>query len=142
MLGRPVRFVLVGIWNTVVGYAAFAACYAVVTSAGIHYLWATPLSHVLAIVNAYLWHRSLVFGTEAPVARSFFRFTLVYWILFAVNLALLPLLVEVGGIHPMPAQALVMALCGASAYAAHSRFSFSERSPDCGRASRDGSRFS
>lgn len=121
---RPVRFLAVGVWNTVFGYVAFAACWAAVSAAGLPYLAAAAPAHVLAVTNAYLCHRYFVFGGARRVSSSLPRFVLVQLVTFGLSVALLALLVSGAGLHPLLAQVFVLALMAFGSYAAHARFSF------------------
>ena len=122
--GRPLRFVLVGAWNTAFGYGAFAFFYWITRRLGVHYLWAVLPAHVLAVLNAFLCQRWIVFGTHGPFFATLVRFSAVYWIFFAVNLPLLPLLVQGLHLHPLVAQALLVAANAATSYVVHDRFTF------------------
>lgn len=121
---RPVRFVVVGIWNTAFGYLAYTGFWALLSPMGVHYVWALFPAQVVAVANAYLCHRIFVFGGAAPAKTSFLRYTLVYWVTFAANLALLPLLVTIVGLHPLVAQGILIFTSATASYLAHSRFSF------------------
>lgn len=122
--GRPFRFVLVGAWNTLFGYCAFAAFYLLTRRLQIHYLWAVLPAHVLAVLNAFLCQRWIVFGTHGPFLPTLLRFSLVYWVFFGVNLALLPVLVQILHLHPLVAQGLLVAANALLSYLAHQRFTF------------------
>ena len=126
---RPIRFLLVGGWNTVFGYASFAAFYWATTRLEVHYLWAVVPAQIVNILQAFALQRWFVFQARGPVVSSLLRFSTVYWVLFLVNLPLLPLLVSVGGLHPLVAQAVLVAVNALVSYAAHDRFSFRSVTP-------------
>ena len=126
--GRPVRFLIVGAWNTLFGYLAFAAAYGLTRVLEIHYLFANVPAHFLAVGNAYLCHRTFTFGAgDAGAATSFFRFATVHWISLAVNLALLPLLVEGFDISPLVGAAILVVGSAFVSYFVHGRWSFARR---------------
>jgi putative flippase GtrA len=50
--GRPLRFGIVGAWNTVFGYGAFAAFYWMTRRLDLHYLWAVLPAHIVAVLDA------------------------------------------------------------------------------------------
>jgi putative flippase GtrA len=129
---RPLRFAVVGAWNTVFGYGAFAACYWVTQRIGAHYLWAALPAHVIAVLHAFAWQRWFVFEARGPIVASLLRFSAVYWVFFAINLPLLPLLVQLAGLHPLVAQALLIIANAAVSYVVHDRFTFGKHaaSPD------------
>ena len=133
--GRPLRFALVGAWNTAFGYGAFALFYWLTRRLGVHYLWAVLPAHVLSVLNAFVCQRLFVFGTEARLWSSLLRFSAVYWVFFAVNVPILAFLVKVVGLHPLLAQAGLLGANAAASFVIHDRFTF--RKPKAGPAPRD-----
>jgi putative flippase GtrA len=121
---RPLRFILVGGWNTAFGYASFAAFYWVTTRLHVHYMWAVLPAQIINILNAFVLQRWFVFRAQGPVLASLIRFSAVYWIFFGINLPILPLLVQVAGLHPLVAQAILVVVNAAVSYAVHSKFTF------------------
>ena len=61
------------------------------------------------------------------VLREYFRFTGTYLFTFILGLILLPVFVEVLGMTPQIAAAVIILICTVFSYLGHSRFSF--RSP-------------
>jgi putative flippase GtrA len=103
-LGRPVRFyfrrreqllyLAVGGWNTVFGYGVWALLQYLLGD-HLHYLVVVVLSWPIAVLNAYLGYRYIVFRSRGPVLRELPRFSLVYVATLLVNLALLPIALRV-----------------------------------------------
>ena len=126
-----VKFVLVGIWNTIFGYGIFclfdtlfARLFAARSAA---YLCAMVLTQVLAVINAYICHKYVTFKSKArgkAIIAEFFRFSATYAVTFCLSLVLLPTFVEVGHIHPRIAAAIIILICTVVSYLGHSRFSF------------------
>lgn len=54
---KKLLYLAVGGWNTVFGYDAFVALYALGRRLGWHYLAALAISQVLAILNAYVGYK-------------------------------------------------------------------------------------
>lgn len=125
-----VRFALVGFVNTVFSYGVFVLLELSI-GASVPYLLIVLTTHVVAVLEAFALHRSVTFRASGRVWNQFLRFWTVYLVALAVNLALLPVLVEVAHIPLLPAQALVLLACATGSYAGHRHFSF--------RRSRDGS---
>jgi putative flippase GtrA len=121
---RPIRFLVVGVWNTLVGYGSFYGLYFLLTPHGVHYLVVLTLAQIVSVTNGYLCQRIFVFGSAERLFRAFFKFTLVYWITFAINAAALPLLVNLAGVSPLAAQTGLIAVSTIGSYFAHARFSF------------------
>lgn len=116
-----VRFVVVGGWNTVFGYLAFAGLYLLL---GRRYMIAAVLGHVLAVSQAFLAHRVLTFRSHGGPFGEFLRFNLAYSGSLALGLAGLPLLVEVFRVPPLVAQAAMIAVSTLGSYVIHRAFTF------------------
>jgi putative flippase GtrA len=123
--GKPVRYLVVGGWNTVFGYLCFTALYYLTRPIGVHYAWVMIVSSAVAVTQSYLTQRYLVFQPKAKVTgREFVRFSLVYLFMLGFSIVAFPLLVESLGLHVLLAQAVLTAFSVVLSYVAHSRFSF------------------
>jgi putative flippase GtrA len=127
---RGLRYLLVGAWNTVFGYSVFAVLQLTLGDR-VGYLILLAAAQVLATLNAFLGYRTLVFKVQGDVWRDLARFSTVYAGAFVVNLAALPVLVEVFGVPVLPAQAVVVAGTVVASFFVHRGFSF-RRSPVSG----------
>lgn len=126
---KKILYLAAGAWNTAFGYGAFAGLYLLGRRFGWHYLAALAISNVLAILNAYLSYKLLVFRTRGRWLGELARFSMVYWVVFAANAAALPALVRGLGLNPLAAQAVFTAVTVAAGYLAHDRFSFAAPPP-------------
>jgi len=126
---RPLRFIVAGAWNTVFGYGAYLVCDAGARALGWHYVTALFPAQVLAVTHAYFVHRRYVFPDSEGTLWSFLRYNLVYWVTFALNLGVLPLVVETTHVDPRLAQAGFIACAAVGTYAAHKAFSFGRPGP-------------
>jgi putative flippase GtrA len=121
---EKLRFVLVGAWNTLFGYGLFAALERTLGQET-HYLVALVVAHVIATLTAFFLHRHWTFKVQGgSLLGDLVRFWSVYAGLLAVNAVMLPLLVEVVGIHVLIAQALFVVVTVVSSYFGHKYFSF------------------
>ncbi len=125
---KEVRYVLVGGWNTLFGWAVFVALQLTV-GATIGYMAVLVIAQVVSIINAYLCYRWLVFRVQGSWWLDFFRFSTVYWIVFALNIAALPLMVSALGMNVIVAQTVFVVVTVISSYIAHNRFSFRRSDP-------------
>jgi putative flippase GtrA len=126
---QRIRYLLVGGWNTVFGFGVFALLQ-LTLGGSVHYEILLAVAQVLATLNAFAGYRLLVFQVTGTVLRDLARFSVVYAGAFAVNLVALPLLVEVGGVPVLAAQAVVVAGTVVASFFAHRNFSF--RRPGAG----------
>ena len=131
--GRPARFMLVGLWNTLFGYGIFCAFNAlfsrIFAAPAAAYMPATVISNVLAIINAFIFHRKITFRSQSTglkMLAEFFRFSCTYLVLFALSLILMPVLVEIFKVKPYIAAAIVITAIACGSYLAHAKFSFKE----------------
>lgn len=125
----PVRFreqilyLAVGGWNTVFGYAVWALLQFLLGNR-LHYLLIVLMAWPIAVLNAYLGYRYLVFNSRGPILRELPRFSLVYVAALAANLVLLPVALWLLPLNIYVVQALFMALVVIASYLAHKYFSF------------------
>ena len=123
-----VRFGLVGVVNTAFSFAVFAGLQATLGRV-VHYLVVLVVAHVIGVLEAYVLQRWLVFRVRGHWWRDLARFWSVYLVSLGVNLALLPVLVELLHMEILPAQAIVMALQAFGTYVAHKMFTFKRPAP-------------
>ena len=126
-----VKFILVGIWNTIFGYMVFFILDTILedifTKRYFAYMSAMVLGQIIATINAFIFHKYVTFKSEVKgrrIVTEFFRFCLTYVFTFSLSLILLPLFVEKIHIHPRIAAAIVILICTLISYVGHSRFSF------------------
>lgn len=123
---EQVRFLAVGAYNTLFGYAAFAVFYLWLHET-MHYLVIAVIAHVIAVVNAFFAHRILVFRVRGHLLADFVRFNITTLASTAIGLAGLAVLVDLGGIHPLIAQAIVLAVTVVLTYVVHKLYTFARR---------------
>ena len=126
-----IKFVLVGIWNTVFGYAVFVGLDFFFTlffeKRYAAYMLAAVLSNILAILNAYIFHKFITFRSPIrglAIIPEFLRFSSMYLFSFLLGLVLLPVFVELFHLDPKISAALLIPITIIISYFGHSRFSF------------------
>lgn len=129
---QAMRYVVVGLFNTVFSFAVFSALQ-VTIGARTHYVVALVASHAVGILEAYVLQRWLVFQVTGRWWRDLARFASVYAIAFGVNLVALPFFVEVAHLPVVPAQALVLFLNAVGTFAVHRVFTFKRREGSASR---------
>ena len=101
------RFVVVG----GASYVLNLATYTIFFHVGVPYVLAAALSFVLGFFFNFAANRWWTFNAAAGAAnRQLVRFTVVAAIVLLLDLAMLRLAVEVVGLHPVLAQAVVILL--------------------------------
>lgn len=122
---QRVRFLAVGGVNTVLGYAIYAALAQwVFVDVPFGYLIALVISYAISISVAFVLYRRFVFVVRGNVLVDFIRFLGVYAVSILANAAALPVLVEVLGLHPLLAQAIVLIVTTLISFVGHKYFSF------------------
>lgn len=130
---QRVRFLLVGGINTGFGFAVFIVFDLTVGraldnvgSSVAGSIVTLLLSHVVASILAFVLYRRFVFRVTGNVVLDFVRFQGVYAVPLAINLIVLPVLVEVG-VPRIAAQATIIVVTTLFSYFGHKFFSFRRR---------------
>lgn len=120
---EQVLYLVVGGWNTVFGYGVWALLQYLLGDY-VHYLVVVALSWPVAVLNAYLGYRFVVFHSKGPLLTELPRFSLVYLATLVANLALLPFALNVLPFNIYFIQALFTAAVVVVSYLGHKYFSF------------------
>jgi putative flippase GtrA len=121
---QRVRYLAIGGWNTVSSYLLFVGLQ-LAFGHEVYYLLLLAVTMVISVLQAFVLYRRFVFhATDGHWPTQLFRFSQVYAGAFAVNLALLPVLVEVLGLPVIVAQGLLVFTTVASSFVGHRKWSF------------------
>lgn len=96
---RVLRFLVVGLINTLVGYSIYAALLFVRTP----YLLALILSTIAGVIFNYFSTGRLVFRSQAGWA-GFFKFVAAYGVVYLANATVLTALIRLAGVNAYIAQ--------------------------------------
>ena len=122
---QRIRFLAVGGFNMVLGYLTFSALTLwVFHEVRFGYLLSLVCSYAIGISVAFVLYRRLVFKVQGRVVRDFVRFVTVYAVSIGINAVVLPVLVEVAGVPPLAAQAVVVLITTLLSFVGHRSFSF------------------
>lgn len=121
------RFLIVGAWNTAFGYLAFIVLYLLLYRV-LHYLLIMVIAHFIAVCNAFVGHKYVVFRSGENVAGEFFRFNLSYGGTIVFGLIGMPIMVELLHLHPIAAQGILIVITVVLSYVLHKNISFRRRS--------------
>jgi putative flippase GtrA len=118
------RFTAVGASGYVVNLATFALC---VHGLGLDFRLAACLAFLVAVTNNFFWNRHWTFDARGGHAgRQAFRFLMISVAAFAVNLAVLEVLVSVGDVKELAAQAIAVAAATPCNFLGNKLWTFSE----------------
>lgn len=118
-----IAFLIVGAANTVIGTLWFVG-FELTVGRLAGYMVSLVLAHIASVLCAFVLYRRLVFRVRGHVVRDLVRFETVYLAALGVNAILLPLLVELVGLAPIPAQMLIVFVTAVMSYLGHKYFSF------------------
>jgi len=121
---KIIGFLLVGGLNTVFGFSIYPALLFSFPLLQKHYLWALVIAQIVSVAFAYVMYKRAVFRTSGPWWRELWTFCSFYLIVFMINLAVLPFLVEIVGLPPIVAQLAFGIVTLIGSYIWHSRLTF------------------
>ena len=132
-----VRFVLVGIWNTIFSYITFILLDYLFnlffSPRFVAYMLAALLSNIITVTLAYFFHKYFTFQSKAKgmaALREYLRFYMTYIFTSILSLILLPIFVEFLKLDPKIAIAIIMLPLTVISYISHNLFTFSkEKNP-------------
>ena len=123
---KKLRYLLVGIWNSIFPYIVFAFLY-FITDKKLNYLIILTLCQVAGLTNAFICYKFFVFKTKGNVLAEYFKFYLIYGFSFLINLSALSFFVGLCDFNPLLSQGVIAIFIIIMTYFAHDRFSFSNR---------------
>lgn len=125
-MSEKLRFLIVGAYNTAFGYATFVLLYLWLHDR-CHYLIIALLAHAVAVTNAFLLHRKIVFRAQDAIIPAFLRFNLSTAVALLFSLGAMALLVELFAMFPLVAQAFVTGAAVVVSYFLHRHYTFPVR---------------
>lgn len=120
---RRIRYMIVGGWNTVFGYAAFTGL-TLTLHQRLHYVVILLIGHILTVSQGFVLHRSVVYRVNGHLLRDFARFQLMYAGALGANAVLLLALVHNADLPVLLAQALIVIALPLVTYFGHKHFTF------------------
>jgi putative flippase GtrA len=120
---EQITYLMVGGWNTLFGYCVWAVM-EYLLHPYINYLIIIILSWPIAVTNAYLGYRFIVFRSHGVWWKELPRFSLVYVATLASTLVALPILLHVLPFSIYVTQACFTVVVVVASYLGHKYFSF------------------
>ena len=117
---REVRFLFVGVINTIVGFGVFA----IFVALGLPYLIANTFSTIIGVLNSYLWNRFFTFKSKNRALDEIIRFSFVYFVSYCFGLLFLWVIVGKMGVNTYFAGALNIFVTMLISWFGHKNFSF------------------
>ena len=120
---QKLRFLTIGAWNTLFGYAVFVLLYYFLGNEE-NYVWIALIAHFISVINAFICHKHLVFQSQQSWPLEFLRFNLSYIFSLILGILLLTGAVEILHWHPVVAQGILLIFSTIISYLLHQNFSF------------------
>lgn len=102
------RFLLVGVTNTIISYLVFLLAYHIFFVGNT--LYSQPLSYSVGIVWSYFWNRKWTFQSSDGANREFMRFVAVQLFLLLLSTGMVHLVVDFWSVNASIGWILVMTL--------------------------------
>lgn len=120
---ETIRFVLVGVLNTVVGYG----CYFVLLYLQVNYIISLAISHIVGVTNSFFWNKYWTFKSKGNIKHELVKFISVYVITFFLNLGILVIFVEYVKVDKRVAQVYALFIVTIISYIGHKFWSFKSK---------------
>ena len=117
---HAVKYGLVGVTNVTIDFTLYAA----LVFLGLWYPLAKTVSLVVATANGYTLNRIWTFRAGSHCNIMLSKYVTVQALCLAGNLALLIPLVEIGGLHKVTAQAIVLPIIALASFLAQRLWTF------------------
>ena len=117
---QQVRFMEVGILNTVIGYGS----YILLMLVGVNYLIANTMSTIIGVVNSYFWNKHYTFQSGSKSKREPAKFVLVYLTSYLLGTLFIFVLVEKFSVNKYLVGLLNLFVTTLISFFGHKYFSF------------------
>lgn len=118
-----IAYLVVGGWNTCFGLGVYWLMYRTLGEC-VHYLILAIASNVIAITNAFLCYKLIVFRTRGKWLREYVKCWMVYGGGALASMALMWLMVDFAGLNPVLSNFIGTAIVVIASYFGHKFFSF------------------
>jgi len=130
---QKLRFIIVGVWNTLIGYSIFYVMYSwlenVFDEQYKGYMVSIALSQILSVVQAFFAHKYVTFKSimvGRQMLREFLKFVHAYTFTFIATIVMMPLVTELLYIKPEISALIVMLIVAIMSYTLNSKYVFNK----------------
>ena len=117
------RYLIVGVWNTVFGIGLYWLAYGTLGKS-VHYMLLAVPVNILAITNAFVCYKLIVFRTRGNWIKEYVKCFIIYGGGALASMALLWLLVSCFRMNPAIANMVGSVIVVIGSYFGHKYFSF------------------
>jgi putative flippase GtrA len=125
---EKVLYIVVGGWNTLFQYGAFALCWYLLHGR-LHPALILLIAYGIASINGFIGFRHIVFGPAGRPFVEYARFQAVYLPLLALNMVALPVLLKHTSLNAYAIQALFAIFSVVVAFVGNKYFTFRRAKP-------------
>lgn len=123
---QQLLFLVVGGFNTLIGFIWFTV-FETFVGGVVGYMVSLLLAHIFSVLSSFLTNRYFVFKVRGHFWADLGRFEIVQLAMLSINLVALPVAVEIVGLKPIVAQALITVITVFVTWFAYKYFSFRRR---------------
>ena len=127
LLNQKVKYLIIGTYNTLVGYLFFVLIFYYFSSTVNHYLL-LGACHLTGTIHNFFSYRTFVFKIKSSSLLNYLKFNLVYLFTFSLNIIMFTLLTKVMNWNLYLAQALIVLIIASVGYFLNKYYSFSNNS--------------
>ena len=127
LLNQKVKYLIIGTYNTLVGYLFFVLIIYYFSSTVNHYLL-LGACHLIGTIHNFFSYRTFVFKIKSNSLLNYLKFNLVYLFTFSLNIIMFTLLTKVMNWNLYLAQALIVLIIASVGYFLNKYYSFSNNS--------------
>ena len=120
---QAIRFILVGGYNTVFGYALFSALYFAIDN-NIHYSLILFISYLISILNSFIVLKIFVFNTKGNWLKECISTYISYIFLYPINALVLFISIDLYGLSAYIGQLIATIIMPIITYFVLKRFAF------------------
>jgi len=117
---RFIRFLIVGVLNTIVGYGTFA----IGIYCNLYYYTAYILSYIIGVINSYILNKKFTFKSNDKSLKEPLRFLTVYLFSFIIGSIAIYILIDLMGTNAYIAGLINLIFTTLISWFGHNKFSF------------------
>ncbi|CAH1208495.1 hypothetical protein PAECIP111891_03230 [Paenibacillus allorhizoplanae] len=121
MQSQTIKFLIIGILNTVVGYLIYFLCLKFID---LNYMISLLCAHVLGVLHSYYWNSRWTFNTGRKTYKNLLKFSGVYVISFFINLLVLYIFINYLEQNALLSQVFALFLTTLISFIGHKYWSF------------------
>lgn len=119
---RFVKFIFVGILNTIVGYGT----YALLIFFGFNYIISSTVSTIVGVINSFILNKKITFSDKGINKKTPFKFISVYLFSYFIGLFNLSIFIKKLGFNPYLAGFINLFITTLISWFGHRYFSFND----------------